>query len=156
MVGDPALTDLCAILLKFCLHCYALSTDIEKAFLHMKLANQDRDFTRFLWFTDHTNPESPFVTYRIKTVLFGSVSSPFMLSATLDHHLNSYNSSVSRDMKSNLYVDNIISSCQSEETILHYYAESRAIVSDAKFNLRSWTSNSSKLTQQAQRDHACA
>ena len=76
-----------------------------------------------------------------------------MLSATLDHHLNSYNSLVSNDMKSNLYVDNIISGCQSEEAILHYYAESRAIMSDAKFNLRSWASNSSKLTEQAQRDH---
>ena len=64
MVGDPALTDLCAIILRFRLHHYALSTDIEKAFLHVKLANQDRDFTRFLWLADPTNPESPFVTYR--------------------------------------------------------------------------------------------
>ena len=35
---------------------------------------------------------------------------------------------------------------------LHYYAESRAIMSDAKFNLRSWASNSPKLMEQAQRD----
>ena len=89
MVGDPALIDLCAILLRFRLHCYALSTDIEKAFLHVKLNNQDRDFTRFFWLSDPANPESPFITYRFKVVLFGSVSSPFMLSATLQHHLNS-------------------------------------------------------------------
>ena len=153
MTGDPALTDLCAIILRFRLHCYALSTDIEKAFLHVKLADQDRDFTRFLWLTNPIDPESPFVIYRFRAVLFGSVSSPFMLSATLDHHLNLYNSPVARDMKSNLYVDNIISGCQSEQHILHYYAESRAIMSDAKFNLRSWASNSLKLTEQAQRDH---
>jgi len=152
MVGDPALTDLTAILLRFRLHRYALSTDIEKAFLHVQLAGPDRDFTRFLWLADPTNPESPFVTYRFKAVLFGSVSSPFMLSATLDHHLKSYNSSVSRDMKNNLYVDNLISGCESEEAILHYYAESRAIMSDAKFNLRSWASNNPRLTEQAQKD----
>ena len=75
-----------------------------------------------------------------------------MLSATLQHHLNSYNSSVSQDIKRNLYVDNIISGCQSEEGVLHYYTESRAIMSDAKFNLRSWASNSSKLQKQAQSD----
>ena len=131
MVGDPALIDLCAILLRFRLHHYALSTDIEKAFLHVKLDKQDRDFTRFFWLADPTNPESPFIPYRFKVLLFGSVSSPFMLSATLQHHLNSHNSSVSHDIKRNLYVDNIISGCQSEEAVLHYYTESRIIISDA-------------------------
>ena len=152
MVGDPALTDLCAVLLRFRLHCYALSTDIEKAFLHVKLDCRDRGFTRFLWLEDPADPESPFVSYRFKVVLFGSVSSPFMLNATLDLHLKSFDSSVSRDMKKNLYVDNIISGCQSEEAVLQYYTESRAIMSAAKFNLRSWASNSLELQEQAQRD----
>ena len=151
MVGDPPLIDLCAILLRFRLYCYALSTDIEKAFLHVRLESRDRDFTRFLWLSDPANPESPFITYRFKVVLFGSTSSLFMLSTTLEHHLNSYNSAVSRDMKRNLYVDNIISGCQSEEAVLRYYTESRAIMNDAKFNLRSWASNSSKLQEQAQK-----
>ena len=149
LVGDPAVTDLCAVLLRFRLHCYALSTDIKKAFLHVKLDCRDRDFTRFLWLEDPTNPESPFVSYRFKVVLFGSVSSPFMLNATLDLHLKSFDSSVSRDMKKNLYVDNIISGCQSEEAVLQYYTESRAIMSAAKFNLRSWASNSLELQKQA-------
>ena len=151
MVGDPALTDLWAVLLRFCLHCYALSTDIEKAFLHVKLDCWDRDFTRFLWLEDPTDPESPFVSYRFKVVLFGSVSSPFMLNATLHLHLKSFDSSVSHDMKKNLYVDNIILGCQSEEAVLQYYTESRAIMYAAKFNLRSWASNSLELQEQAQR-----
>ena len=46
MVGDPPLNDLCGILVRFRLHHYALSTDIEKAFLHVNLNEQDRDFTR--------------------------------------------------------------------------------------------------------------
>ena len=37
MVGPPFLNDLCAILLRFRKHAFALSTDIEKAFLHVKL-----------------------------------------------------------------------------------------------------------------------
>ena len=47
MVGPPFLNDLCAILLHFCLHNYALSRDVEKAFLHVKLHEADRDFTCF-------------------------------------------------------------------------------------------------------------
>ena len=116
------MTDFTAILLKFCFHRYALSTNIKKAFLHKELAGPDKDFTCFLWLADPTNPESLFVTYRFKAVLFGSVSSLFMVSATLDHNLKSYNSSVSCDMKKSLYVDNIMSGCESKEDILHYYA----------------------------------
>ena len=153
MVGDPTPVDLSSILLRFRLHRYALSTDIEKAFLHVKLDERDRDFTQFFWLSDPTNPESTFITYRFKVVLFGSASSPFMLNATLNHHLNLYGSPVSCDMKNNLYVDNIISGCQSEEALIHYYTESRAIMSDANFNLRSWASNSMKLQERAQNDH---
>jgi len=75
-----------------------------------------------------------------------------MLSATLHHHLDLNQSPVSQDIKRNLYVDNVISGCQSEKEILHYYAEARAVMSDAHFNLRSWASNSPQLQSRAQLD----
>ena len=152
MVGNPPLIDISNILLRFRLHRFALSTDIEKAFLHVKLAECDRDFTRFLWLSDHSDPESKFVTYRFKVVLFGSTSSPFMLHATLDYHLKLHSSSVSMDMKNNLYVDNIISGCCSEEAIFQYYKEATSIMSEASFHLRSWASNSQKLQTIAKAD----
>ena len=142
MVGSPPLIDTANILLRFRLHNYALSTDIEKAFLHVKLAECDRDFTRFFWLSEQNNPESKFVTYRFKFVLFGSTSSPFMLHATLDYHLNSYQSAVSQDMRNNLYVDNVIPGCQSEEDVLLYYKDAKRIMSEANFNLSSSASNS--------------
>ena len=68
-----------------------------------------------------------------------------MLHATLDYHLNLHSSPVSMDMKNNLYVDNIIPGCHSEEAILHYYKEAKSIMSEANFNLHSWASNSQQL-----------
>ena len=56
------------------------------------------------------------------------------------------------DMKNNLYVDNIISGCCSEEAILHYYKEATSIMSEASFHLRSWASNSQKLQTIAKAD----
>ena len=153
MVGLPPVNDLCAVLVRFRSHCLGISTDIEKAFLHIRLHPNDRDFTRFFWLTDPTDPCSPFCVYRFKVVPFGATSSPFILHAVLQYHLRQYNSAVSHDMRSNLYVDNIISGCETDKAAVHYYREARAIMSSARFNLRSWSSNSSELTAIATLDH---
>jgi len=106
----------------------------------------DRDFTTFFWLTDLADPSSKFCVYRFKVVPFGATSSPFMLNATLQYHLESHNSVVSQDMLNNLYVDNIITSCPTEQEAVQYYKEARSIMSQANFNLRSWSSNSTMLT----------
>ena len=93
-----------------------------------------------------------FQVFRFKTVLFGSASSPFMLNATLHHHLNHYNIPVAEDMKENLCVDNIISGCHQELEALAYYKEARSLMNEAHFNLRSLSSNSSSLRDQAAKD----
>ena len=55
-------------------------------------------------------------------------------------------------MLSNLYVDNIVSGCQSEEDAILYYNTARSIMKDAQFNVRSWASNSHKLINQVAHD----
>ena len=145
LVGPPFLNDLCSIILRFRCHKFAFATDIEKAFLHVKLHEPDRDSTRFLWVSDISNPFGTLTTYRFKVVPFGTASSPFVLNATLDLHLKKFSSSVAKDMKSNLYVDNLISGCDSEQQLMDYYAQSRSIMNRANFNLHSWSSNSHKL-----------
>ena len=67
-VGPTLLNDMCGMLLRFCLHKFRLSTDIEKAFLHINLDEADCDYTRFLWLSDPTDPESEFDIYRFKKV----------------------------------------------------------------------------------------
>ena len=144
-IGPSLVNDLCSILLRFRVHKFGLSTDIEKAFLHVKLNASDQDFTRFLWLSNPQNPESDLDTYRFKVVLFGSASSPFMLGATLRLHLNKHDSEIAHDMQKNLYVDNVISGSPSEESAVSYFHEARKIMSEANFNLRSWASNSQQL-----------
>ena len=121
------------------------STDIVKAFLHVTLYETDRDFTRFLWLSDPTNPESNLVVYRFRVVLFGSVSSPFILNAALHCHLQKYPSSVATDIENNQYVNNVISGCNKELDAVDLYHKSRYTLSDAKFNLQSWASNSKQV-----------
>ena len=152
LTGQPQLNDLCCIILRFRLHPVGICTDIEKAFLHIQLHEDDRDYTRFLWLSDPQDPDSEFVTYRFRVVLFGAVCSPFMLNATLHCHLAQYNSPTAQSMLANLYVDNVVSGCPSESEAISYYNEARSIMNGAHFNLRSWASNSSQLMDQASRD----
>ena len=144
-VGPSLVNDLCSILLRFRVHKFGLTTDIEKAFLHVKLHEDDRDFTRFFWLSNPEDPESEFDVYRFKAVLFGSTSSPFMLNATLHLHLSKQNSETANDMIQNLYVDNVISGGPNEESVVQYFRMARSCMSEANFNLRSWASNSPQL-----------
>ncbi|XP_069181195.1 uncharacterized protein [Procambarus clarkii] len=61
--------------------------DISKAFLRVGLQEENRDFTKFLWVVNPEDINSPIVIYRFSSVLFGAMSSPFLLQATLDTHL---------------------------------------------------------------------
>ena len=85
----------------------------QLTFLNVRLHPDDRDYTRFFWLSDPTDPSSQFRIYRFKVVPFGATSSPFILNAVLHHHLKQHNTTVSRDMQINLYVDNIITGCDS-------------------------------------------
>ena len=109
------------------------------------LAFQQTSRMRFLWLSDTNNASSPFITYRFKVVLFGATSSTFMLSATLKFHLRQNASAVSKDLLHNLYVDILVSGCESEEAAIQYFPESRSVLSSAGLNLRSWSSNSPML-----------
>jgi len=82
LTGQPQLNDLCSIILRFRLHPVGICTDIEKVFLNIQLHENDRGWTRFLWLSDPQDPNSEFVTYRFRVVLFGAMCSPFMLNAT--------------------------------------------------------------------------
>ena len=77
-------------LLRFYIYYFALLADIEKAFLQIRTQERGRDVARFLWFEDPTKPhklEGNLSVYRFCKVLIGIVCSPFLLEATLRHHL---------------------------------------------------------------------
>jgi len=131
---------------------FAFSTDIKKAFLHVKLHESDRNFTRFLWPASPETPDSSFQVYYFKVIPFGSSSSPFMLGAVLNLHLSKFQSHIANDMKKNIYVDNILSGCNTEKKITNYYMQAREIMGQARFNLRSWSSNNHSLQKIVAKD----
>ena len=56
----------------------------------VSVAPVDRDVLRFLWIGDVNEPHSEITKLRFTRVVFGVSSSPFLLNATLDHHIRKF------------------------------------------------------------------
>ena len=78
------------IILRFCVHKVALAADIEKAFLMVSMSEKDRNVLRFLWVDDVTKDDPNIIPHRFTRVVFGVSSSPFLLNATINHHLKKH------------------------------------------------------------------
>ena len=61
--------------------------DIEKAFHQVKIAPEDRQMVRFLWFDDPSKERPEIQKYQFCRLVFGRVSSPAILMSVLQHHL---------------------------------------------------------------------
>lgn len=146
--GPVMLRNLCGILIRFRLYRIALVADIEKAFLQVGLQNSDRDVTRFLWLKDIENfslNNENIQEFRFCRVPFGVISSPFLLAATIESHLNKYNTPTAEQIRNNIYVDNLITGANTVTDALTHYSESKQIFKDASMNLREWISNSQSV-----------
>ena len=64
----------------------------EEAFLMISVAQDDLDALRFLWFDDQFSEEPKIIVLRFARVAFCLSSSPFLLNATLKHHIMMYES----------------------------------------------------------------
>lgn len=137
--GPVLLRDLCGILLRFRLNRIGIVADIEKAFLQIGLQSNQRDVTRFLWLKDLDNPSmnrDNIQEYRFCRVPFGVISSPFLLGATVESHLDSYNCEIAERLKEDIYVDNVISGTETVGDAIQFYNGAKAIFHDASLNLR--------------------
>ena len=136
------------ILLRFRTYPIALTADIEKAFLMVGITEEDRDALRFLWITDFDSETPDFHTYRFTRVVFGVSSSPFLLNATLQHHLSLFtqsNTQLVRRLTKSMYVDDIITGAQNEEEAYELFIDSKEILRKGGFNLRKFSTNSPTL-----------
>jgi len=154
--GPVMLKDLCGLLLRFRIP--KLVADIGKAFLQLGLQNEDRNVTRFFWIKDKTMPVFDIKNvqiYRFCRVPFGIISSPFLLAATIDLHLQKYRNPVAEKIRDNIYVDNLLTGTHTKDKLKELYRESKEIFSDASMNHRDWCSNSVEfMSEIPQQDRA--
>ena len=68
----------------------ALVGDIEKAFLMISVNPDYRDVLRSLWVENPFDDDARLTILKFTRVVFGVSSSPFLLNATIRHHLETY------------------------------------------------------------------
>ena len=149
--GPNMILNLTQCLIRFMLDRYRCVADIEKAFLRILIAEEDRDVLRFFWPEDPCDPNSYLLEFRWKAVLFGSIASPFILAIVLERLVTDSSASeyAKKALLQGIYVDNLFHSDKYEQNLATFFTEARNTLAKGNFNLREWGSNSKKLRQKA-------
>ena len=148
------LEDLFRLLLRFRTKRIGIIADTGKAFLRVGLHQVDRDVTRFIWLKDINGKvtDNKIQIYRFARLPFGITSTPFLLSATVEHHLDETIATTAKQIKDDIYVDNLITGTNNDEKALQLYKEAKKIFHDASMNLRDWISNSKFVNENTSPD----
>ena len=142
------------LLVRFRSHKIALTADLEKAFLMISVKEADRDVLRFIWTNDVLKDPPELTVYRFTRVVFGVSSSPFLLNATIQFHLERYlgtNEHLVRQLLRSTYVDDIVSGGKTEEEVFNLYSQSKEVFRTGGFNLRKFLTNSKPLQRKIDR-----
>ena len=82
--GPPLQNLLWNVLIRARFYAVLLTGDLQKAFLQVRIKEEERDALRFHWkFKGHSEIE----TLRFTRALFGLTSSPFLLGGVIEQHL---------------------------------------------------------------------
>nr|CAD2168057.1 unnamed protein product [Meloidogyne enterolobii] len=142
--GPVILPDLVGILLRFRIPPIVIITDVMKAFLQISVHPSHRDATRFIWLKSIEEPltNNNLQIYRFTRVPFGLCCSPFLLGATILHHLSQHPSALSDEISNNTYVDNIVFSAQNVPEAQTKVIAVNELFQKANMELQEFASNS--------------
>ena len=124
----------------------ALTGDLKKAFLQVRIREEDRDALRLHWIRD--KDPSQVEGYLFTRALFGIVQSPFLLGGTIEEHLRSSEAEYPEEVKEiwkSLYVDDVITGGNNVQEAQHLKHSAVEIFGRAQFKLHKWHSNIPEL-----------
>ena len=76
-----------------------------------------------------------------------------MLSATIEHRLDETNTATAKQIKDDIYLDNVVMGTTNDEKAFQLYKEAKKNFQDASINLRDWISNSKFVNENTSPDH---
>ncbi|XP_054713062.1 uncharacterized protein LOC129222571 [Uloborus diversus] len=141
--GPNLIENIPDILMRFRMKKIGIVADIKKAFLQIGVCKDDRNYLRFLWWKNKDCKE--YRMFRHKRLVFGVKSSPFLLEAVLNFHIQSYAEScpvVASILTKGFYMDNLVTSIDSEEEVKLFVDGANELMLRGGFELRCWENSS--------------
>ena len=114
------------------------------------MAEEDRDYLRFLWVKDIDQKDFQLVVKRFTLVMFGLICSASLLSMTMRHHVLKYldlNEDLVMKFLNDLYMDDFLSGSDSSEKCVEFYLRMKTILKEGNFNFRKWISNCAEIME---------
>ena len=140
--GPPLQNQLWSVLTRNRFHSVAVTGDIRKVFLQIKIHQAERDSLRFHWIKDVHS--SAVEILHFTQVVFGLAPFPFQLNRVIQHHLELLRpclpESISEALES-LYVDDFILGGLTVTDAKKLKCETTKVFADARFELHKWHSN---------------
>ncbi|KAL0871503.1 hypothetical protein ABMA27_005221 [Loxostege sticticalis] len=148
------------ILLRFRLHKYVVTADIEKMFCNILVSPEQRHLQSIFWRT-HIN--NPIETYTLNTLSFGLKSAPHIATRCLlqlSHEITQAKHLHSSGMKSSssavatraaeaiassFYLDDLLYGGDDKQQVTDTILEVQRVLKSAQFHLRKWKSNSKEI-----------
>lgn len=147
-VGPKILEELWAVLLRWRLGKYALTSDIEKMYRQFWVHPDDAKFQQILWRNATTNELE---LYELRTVTFGTTTAPFMAIQGIHiiaDEIESTNPELSETIRKAFYVDDCLKSVDTIQEAVELKSNLSKTFGSYGLNLRKWNSNVEILSTQ--------
>ncbi|XP_063893017.1 uncharacterized protein LOC126056575 [Helicoverpa armigera] len=139
MVGQNLQDSLFSILVRARQHKYLLTGDVEKMYRMVELNDKDRNLQLILWRDDES---LPIKTMKLNTVTYGMASSSYLSTRCLWQLGEDYPDVIIKNViQHDFYVDDMITSSDSEQELKHILNGVTAALRLGCFNLRKLKSN---------------
>ena len=150
--GIDLMNKLLTFLLYFRTNNLVILADIMKAFLQIRLSAEE-DRNRFCFFR---KIDGRYISYRYNTIIFGFVSSSFILNYIVQYHLtiNSH-LSVAPLIKDKFDVDNLIYTSNNLHELPLIVHQVNKLLLDGGLPLREWTSNNHSVLSTLHEEEIC-
>ncbi|GBM03534.1 hypothetical protein AVEN_95424-1 [Araneus ventricosus] len=134
-------------ILKFRENQVAFCGDLEKAFLMIEIAEEDRKYLKFLWFPNDTVNSTQ--TFQLNRLPFGLTTSPFALACVLKFHIKKFKDDYPKcyEMLNSLYVDDLYYGAETAQDAYQLTSSAIEILRSVGFNLRKLRTNCSELNK---------
>ncbi len=143
--GPPLQNHLWDVLLKSRTYPILLTADLKKAFLQIRIMQEERDSLRFHWRHPKT---SEIAVYRFTRALFGLTCSPFLLGGVINQHLDNWEDQypeIVKELRDGIYVDDLMTGGTTVKETEQKKATAVEVFEDATFTIHKWHSNAPEL-----------